>query len=88
MVVELQKMPEGVEIKPKISKGGKGSRSKKGKDSESVRHTCDIRQAILISQEMSSAPSEMEEELVEDKPTTTRPRRKVAQVKQEVSDEP
>ena len=35
MVVELQKMPEGVDIKPKISKGGKGSRSKK-KGSESV----------------------------------------------------
>lgn len=31
VVSELQKMPEGVEIKPKISKGGKGSRSKKGK---------------------------------------------------------
>ncbi|WVR03668.1 formamidopyrimidine-DNA glycosylase [Kwoniella sp. DSM 27419] len=29
VVTELQKMPEGVEIKPKISKGGKGSQSKK-----------------------------------------------------------
>jgi hypothetical protein len=35
---------------------------------------------------MSSAPSEMEEELIEVKPTTSRPRRKVAEVKQEVSD--
>jgi hypothetical protein len=86
VVVELQKMPEGVEIKPKISKGGKGSRSKKGKDSESARHTCGIRQALLTSQEMSCAPSEMEEELIEVKPTTSRPRRKVAEVKQEVSD--
>lgn len=32
---ELQKMPEGVEIKPKIPKGGKGSRSKKA-DADSV----------------------------------------------------
>ncbi|WVQ93735.1 formamidopyrimidine-DNA glycosylase [Kwoniella sp. CBS 9459] len=29
VVTELQKMPEGVEIKPKISKGGKGSRGGK-----------------------------------------------------------
>ncbi|KAK6905408.1 formamidopyrimidine-DNA glycosylase [Kwoniella mangroviensis CBS 8507] len=37
VVEELQKMPEGVEIKPKISKGGKGSQSKKrskGNDSD------------------------------------------------------
>ncbi|WRT63912.1 formamidopyrimidine-DNA glycosylase [Kwoniella shivajii] len=37
VVEELQKMPEGVEIKPKISKGGKGSQSKKrpkGDDSD------------------------------------------------------
>ena len=27
-------MPEGVEIKPKVSKGGKGSRSKKRKDGD------------------------------------------------------
>jgi formamidopyrimidine-DNA glycosylase len=37
-------MPEGVEIKPKISKGGKGSRSKKGKggngdEGSSVSHS-------------------------------------------------
>ncbi|KAK4688527.1 formamidopyrimidine-DNA glycosylase, partial [Tremellales sp. Uapishka_1] len=31
LVEEVQKMPEGVEIKPKITKGGKGSRSKRGK---------------------------------------------------------
>jgi len=38
VVEELQKMPEGIEIKPKVSKGGKGSRSKKGKggDNDSV----------------------------------------------------
>ena len=35
-MTELQKMPEGVEIKPKISKGGKNSKSKK-KGFESVR---------------------------------------------------
>ncbi|WVW82031.1 formamidopyrimidine-DNA glycosylase [Kwoniella bestiolae CBS 10118] len=37
VVEELQKMPDGVEIKPKISKGGKGSQSKKrskGNDSD------------------------------------------------------
>jgi len=32
-------MPEGVEIKPKISKGGKGGRSKKkGSDSVSIHN--------------------------------------------------
>jgi len=38
VVKEVQKMPEGVEIKPKVTKGGKGSRSKKekGNDDESV----------------------------------------------------
>jgi hypothetical protein len=30
-VEEVQKMPEGIEIKPKITKGGKGSQSKKRK---------------------------------------------------------
>ncbi|CAD6579636.1 MAG: hypothetical protein TREMPRED_002533 [Tremellales sp. Tagirdzhanova-0007] len=34
VVAELQSMPEGVEIKPKVSKGGKGSRSKKRKDGD------------------------------------------------------
>jgi formamidopyrimidine-DNA glycosylase len=29
IVRELQKMPEGVEIKPKISKGGKGAKKRK-----------------------------------------------------------
>jgi formamidopyrimidine-DNA glycosylase len=28
-VAELQKMPEGVPIKPKISKGGKGQKARK-----------------------------------------------------------
>ena len=31
LVEELQKMPEGVDIKPKVSKGGKGSRGGKAK---------------------------------------------------------
>lgn len=35
---ELQKMPEGVEIKPKITKGGKGA--KKRKADGSVRPLC------------------------------------------------
>jgi formamidopyrimidine-DNA glycosylase len=30
LVRELQKMPEGVEIKPKITKGGKGAKKRKG----------------------------------------------------------
>jgi formamidopyrimidine-DNA glycosylase len=37
LVRELQKMPEGVEIKPKITKGGKGASAKKPKGSGSVR---------------------------------------------------
>lgn len=37
VVTELQKMPEGVEIKPKVSKGGKGSQKRKAKDDDSVR---------------------------------------------------
>lgn len=40
LVTELQKMPEGVDIKPKISKGGKGSQKRKAKDSDSVSHPC------------------------------------------------
>lgn len=37
IVKELQKMPEGVEIKPKVSKGGKGSgKKRKGADNDSV----------------------------------------------------
>ncbi|WVQ78646.1 formamidopyrimidine-DNA glycosylase [Cryptococcus sp. DSM 104549] len=34
IVKELQKMPQGVDIKPKVDKGGKGSRSKKRAKSE------------------------------------------------------
>ncbi|WWC58329.1 formamidopyrimidine-DNA glycosylase [Kwoniella dejecticola CBS 10117] len=75
LVEELQKMPDGVEIKPKISKGGKGSQSKKrpkGGDSD----------------DGSSGLSEEEEVTTPVKATTARQRDSASKkVKQEVKEE-
>ncbi|WWC66757.1 formamidopyrimidine-DNA glycosylase [Kwoniella pini CBS 10737] len=75
LVEELQKMPEGVEIKPKISKGGKGSQSKKRPKGDE-------------SDDGSSGLSEEEEVTTPVKATTARQRGSAnKKVKQEVKDE-
>lgn len=62
-VSELQKMPNGVEIKPKITKGGKGSRSKKAQRSDTVSPISrvltisldPVNGSLLISKEVESS---------------------------------
>lgn len=74
-------MPEGVDIKPKITKGGKGSgKKRKGGGSDSVsghRQAC-LHHTRGSSQMQDTASESSKESEVEEKPKVTTPRQKAA----------